>query len=95
LIVANVAQLATLTTRFVMRLLSDFKRRFPAWHETSLGNSVVELSDIAVEVWTVHAGRAERVAYISFDEQDWQLRLRAVLERNSGTPAWDRPNRES
>jgi hypothetical protein len=87
LIIANAVQVATLTTRSAMRILSDFKREFPNWHDTALANSVVELTEIAAEVWRIERGQVKRVAYVPFTVAGWQERLVGVLQENARTTA--------
>jgi hypothetical protein len=86
LIVANVVQIATLTTRSAMCVLAEFKKTFPNWYDTPLKNSVVELTEVAAEVWRVERGQVKRVAYIAFAEPGWQERLVSVLQENARTP---------
>lgn len=66
----------------VVRILSEFKARFPAWHTTSLRNSIVEISENRVEVWRIDRSElASRV--VDLNEDGWEQSLSTILNQNA------------
>lgn len=83
-IVAVISPGKTLTTRQVARILSHFKQAFPEWHRVTLRNSVVEVTEVGVEVWKVGRGMVDRSGYLDFQQTDWQSKLIRLLDENAG-----------
>ena len=75
----------TITMPGVRKILAQFKKEFPEWHQVPLRNSVViELTQIGVEVRHLESGRLIRNDYLSFDKTGWKEQLLEILNRNSG-----------
>jgi hypothetical protein len=83
LIVASTSSAGTMRTSLLMHILAEFKDRFPTWHETSLDNSIVEISETTCEVWRVVRGALSRKVFLRFDDTAWQRRLSGVLQENT------------
>ena len=83
IVVTNFPAPQTLTIQIAQRVLNRFKTFFPAWHQVSWRNSIVELTTIGIEVRHVANGRLVKDVYFSFDEADWAARLLTTLQRNS------------
>ena len=83
LIIARVASPTTIRLTDVMRTLSVFKSQFPQWHDTSLRNSVVEITETFVQVWRIRGGCVTSSCTIQFSQNDWQPTLTKVLKDNA------------
>lgn len=82
LIITKTRSPTTIRIADVMRILSDFKSRFPAWHTTSLRNSIVEISENRVEVWRIDRGElASRV--VDLNQGGWEHNLSTILNQNA------------
>ena len=73
--------------RSAMGVLAIMKSAFPRWHETSLRNSVVEITEEGVQVWKVYRHGLTSLDYIAFALPDWQTSLSRILEQNAGIDA--------
>ena len=91
LIVANASSPRTITIADMVRTLAQLKSSFPDWHQSSLRNSVVELTERSVEVWRVDNGAVLKTAFISFEQPDWQHELAKVLQCNASVGAIEEP----
>ncbi|HYV34164.1 MAG TPA: hypothetical protein VE988_00585, partial [Gemmataceae bacterium] len=56
----------TMTTGQASRILAAFKQRYPDWHQTSLANSVIEITPGSVEIWHVLSGQLLRDEFLAF-----------------------------
>lgn len=83
LIVALASPTRTMTMAGARRVLANFKTAVPHWHRISLRNSIVELTDRSVQVWTVREFGLQQLAFLPFDAPDWQNQLRRVLDDNA------------
>jgi hypothetical protein len=83
LIVATSESSRTLSIKNVLAILRKFKAAFSDWHEVSLRNSVVEITEQQAEVWRVSNGNAERIGFFEFNTGGWQDSLRSLLQQNS------------
>ena len=83
IVISNYPSPQTLTVSIAQKVLRRFKAGFPEWHQVAWRNSVVEITDIGVQVWYVQSGKLVRNEYLAFDAPGWQERLRAVLVENS------------
>ncbi len=82
LVIAKTSSRTTIRIADVMRILSNFKSRFPVWHKVSLRNSIVEICESCVQVWRVETGELRSVV-VGLDEAGWQEKLFTILEQNA------------
>ncbi len=81
IIIAGASPWHSITKRDVMRILAMLKDRLASWHEISLRDLIVEVTDSSVEAWRVVHGAVMRVAFVQFAQPDWQAVLLAVLKQ--------------
>jgi hypothetical protein len=75
--------LRTMTTRAAGRILRQFKQRVPEWHKLEVRNSIVEITNKAVEVSHVEQGRLKFDAYLDYEgDPDLQPSLIRALQQN-------------
>ncbi|HUY35142.1 MAG TPA: hypothetical protein VMV69_20525 [Pirellulales bacterium] len=80
-IVANFAK-KPLRSKDVERTLATFKGRFPDWPNIDPSNSVIEISEIGVQVSRVLDHKVEICALLTLDMPDWIERFRRALTFN-------------
>ena len=83
LILALASPTKTMTMVGAQRLLATFKAAVPHWHQMRLRNSIVELTDSSVEVWTVGDLGLRQVVFLTFDAPNWRTELGRVLDENA------------
>jgi hypothetical protein len=84
-VIANAPDIPqTITMPGVRKILANFKQLFPEWHQVALRNSVIELTQVGVEVRCLQGGRLVRNDYLPFDNTGWKEQLISILNNNSG-----------
>lgn len=73
----------TVTTKDVRMILSQFKRSFPEWSQTSIAGSILELTPETIEVSHIDNHRIHRDADLKFDDTEWISVLKLVLAKNA------------
>lgn len=84
--------LKTITTGAAAKILDQLKSSLSTWHQTSVANSIVEITEQSVEVFHVEAGKLIQDTYLDFKkESDWPVQFLNTLQKNvlrqAGLPA--------
>ena len=79
--------LVTLDRRIAFDHVSSIPESHPSVvivsHETSLANSIIEITPSAIEVWHVAGGQLARDGYLLLSAADWSSRLSEMLRVNA------------
>jgi hypothetical protein len=84
IIIANApGNAATITVSIVKKILSNFKKAFPQWHALSFRNSVLEITQIGIEIWRASDNILLPSGYIQFDSNERETILIGKLASNA------------
>jgi hypothetical protein len=76
--------LRTITTRAAAKILRTFKSLVPDWHQISVANSIVEITNKGVEISHVENGRIKFDGYLEYEKPDTlRTELVRLLHANS------------
>lgn len=74
----------TITTREAAKILRKFKERVPAWHQISVQNSIIEITEKSVEIWHIEETELVTDGYLEINvETGWTEQLTQTLRQNS------------
>ena len=69
-IIANApGSVRTMSVKQVEKILSEFKSNYTEWHALSFKNSIIEISQIGIEIWHVSDGKLIHDRFVAFSEQ--------------------------
>lgn len=86
IIVVNYSRdvLRTITTTAASKILAQFKEKVPSWHQLTLQNSIIEITEQSVEIWHIEGGELMEDVYIDIEkDQDWIDIFLQILETNA------------
>ena len=67
----------------IERIIRKFKQLFSQWHTVKWNNSIVEVTQLGVEVWHIEVGTLRRDAYAAFNDPDWVSAISVALSKNA------------
>jgi hypothetical protein len=79
----------TATMAGLRKIISDFKKSFPKWHNSTCSNSILQITELDVIVWHMHDGSLRKDSYIPFSKSGWQEELELLLIENSSRALLD------
>lgn len=65
--------------RDIIEVLSNFKRRVPQWERLTWSNSIVELYQDRVEIYSIRDGNPTRSVVARFDDSDFLIAFTGAL----------------
>ena len=69
----------TITEKSATKITSNFKDKFPEWHQIPWKNCIVKMTDATVEVGYILEGTITYLLHRSFEENEWQNDFRDCL----------------
>jgi hypothetical protein len=76
------ALLRTLTQKSAEKIIAKFKEIIPDWYEVPWSNSIVRISDIAVEICRKEESGVVTLVYTELTETDCAEQIRKHLQQN-------------
>jgi hypothetical protein len=83
IVIIHSAKRATLVEAEILDILAKFKSSFPSWHITPMHNSVIQITQLDINVWHKADSGLIHDAYIERSTEGWQDQLAAFLSKNA------------